>query len=267
MNSDLIEKYLTEIKQFELTTTILKLQTNKLIKSYHDIVIDQKRKYKNNQNNNLDKIVIMVIDTETTGFPIKRSFNEYYHYSCTDKYDNARLVSFSYALYNGNGEELTSDTLLVVPSYNFEISEEATKIHGITRKMCIEDGLLITKIADILSEKLENVNIIVGHNIQFDLNIIKSELCRIKRDDIIKRIINIRDICTMFYSSSVTKLPFPNPTKNYDSSHVSYKPPSLAELFKFLFGTDLQNAHCSKYDVSNCAKCFFELVKRNIIKI
>ena len=267
---DIIINYLLEIKQFDLTNTIIELQTNKLIRNYYKTITEQKTTGRNanyNNNNQFNRQMIMVIDTETTGFPVKRSFNEYHHYSCTEKYDNSRIVSFSYALYNKNGENLDSDNLLIKPCYNSKILEDSTKIHHITYKMLTDNGVSMTTLADILYEKLKNVSIIVGHNIQFDLNILKSELYRIKRNEIIKQLIDKRDLCTMFYSCSVTKLSFPNSTKNNDSSYISYKPPSLPELFKFLFGMDLENAHQSNFDVINCAKCFFELVKRKIIKI
>ena len=46
-----------------------------------------------------------------------------------------------------------------------------------------------------------------------------------------------------------------------------YKLPTLTELHQKLFDTLFNGTHDALCDVSACAKCFFELKKRGVLKI
>lgn len=44
-----------------------------------------------------------------------------------------------------------------------------------------------------------------------------------------------------------------------------YKWPKLIELHEKLFGETFVDAHDARVDVKACARCFFELKKRNVL--
>jgi hypothetical protein len=51
------------------------------------------------------------------------------------------------------------------------------------------------------------------------------------------------------------------------NSHGSYKWPNLNELHSKLFLETFPDAHNAWVDVKACARCFFELKRRGIIKL
>jgi DNA polymerase III epsilon subunit-like protein len=97
------------------------------------------------------------------------------------------------------------------------------------------------------------VKTLVGHNIAFDLNVIKSELFRLKMSAIIKEMDNKKIVCTM---SSAMKL----------KVNGKFKPPSLKDLYKHLFNKEQINCHNSKFDTLCTSEVYQELVKKDIIK-
>ena len=75
---------------------------------------------------------------------------------------------------------------------------------------------------------------IISHNIDFDINVIKNELHRNNKEDIIKEIERKKLICSMKEMKKITNM---------------YKCPSLAELYKFATKNNITNQHNSKDDV------------------
>lgn len=89
--------------------------------------------------------------------------------------------------------------------------------------------------------------IVVGHNINFDRNIIGAEYLRQKRYN---PLLDYPFICTM--------------KQTIDFCHLeNFKFPRLQELYKLLFGSEFNGAHDAYNDVQATAKCFFTL--RNMI--
>jgi DNA polymerase III epsilon subunit-like protein len=100
---------------------------------------------------------------------------------------------------------------------------------------------------------------IIGHNISFDINVVGAELLRIGSDF---RIDSKPSICTMLSSMNYCAIPNPHQHRYGDP----YKWPKLQELHKKLFGVEFEDAHDAMADIEATKRCFFELVKRNIIK-
>jgi DNA polymerase-3 subunit alpha len=107
---------------------------------------------------------------------------------------------------------------------------------------------------DFLND-LQHTHQIVGHNIEFDINIIGAELIRkgIDPDNFLKLI----KVDTGLSSTEFCKL--------QGGIGGRLKMPRLVELHEILFGKDFGDAHDAAYDVAATARCFFGLIEKNVI--
>lgn len=192
----------------------------------------------------------LIIDVETNGLPTRRNA----HYSETDVWP--RIVQISWGIYDVQGNELKFSDHIINPKGTFSISEESSKIHGITNKIAKDKGISIKKaLKELRADVKDNDNLVafISHNINFDLNVIKSEFSRINRK---LKLTDKEIICTMLATTNFCKLSrSANPKPG-----AAYKYPKLEELYNILFEAPMEKAHDSKYDVINLAKCFFHLL-------
>lgn len=187
---------------------------------------------------------ILFFDTETTGLPKDYSAPAY-------NIDNwPRLVQFGYILsdYNRNIKEKGS---FIINPNGFDIPDGATKIHGITTDIANKKGISIESGFIKIKELLINVDLLIGHNIDFDINIINSESYRLNNSAILK---DIKTICTKDASANFCALP-------------NNKWPKLEELHAKLFGCKFEGAHNALADITATAKCFWGLVDKGVICI
>ena len=105
-----------------------------------------------------------------------------------------------------------------------------------------------------LSSAVAQAQVVIAHNASFDGSVIAAEYLRLglkppfRRKDI---------ICTMKESTDYCRLPGP----------YGYKWPTLEELHNSLFSTSFSEAHDAGADVAACARCFFELKNRGVIRV
>lgn len=146
------------------------------------------------------------------------------------------------------------------------MNEKNISIHGITNEMSQTNGV---KINDVMEEFISNIDgsdFVIGHNLEFDLNMLKVELFRMigeTNDEEIKQkyrghlnILYSLDnyYCTMQNSIELCKLPNPNKTRG-----DQYKYPRLDELHNQLFGFKPQKLHNSLNDIFVTFRCFYKL--------
>lgn len=176
-------------------------------------------------------------DTETSGlFP--RGAN----YKKLEDFNNARLVSICWLITQG--DNIVEQAYYVIKPDGFIISDESIAIHGITNEYANENGVNIKDVLTQFSIGLKRCANMVAHNIEFDLNIIKSELHRYGFKESIEDIKSRHHICTMKKGRMFMKV---------------RKYPKLGELYKFLYNIDITNAHSALHDTINCYKCFIKL--------
>ena len=137
------------------------------VKAQNQIIVDDDTKVK--QSN------YMVFDIETTGFATTKSFNNYYDYKDTSKYDNARVVQVAYRVYDSDGNKISVCNKIIKPD-GFKIPKKM--IHGITHKHALNDGVTFKKFFKKFKKDLDNVETIVCHNVPFDRNVFLAELYR-----------------------------------------------------------------------------------------
>jgi DNA polymerase III epsilon subunit-like protein len=184
----------------------------------------------------IKKMNIMILDTETTGFPASRDPTEIY------KFNNARLIELGYIIYDSTGKKIKEYDSLVKPN-NFVINN--THIHGISQQDAISKGQPIEQVLNELSTDLDKIDAFVCHNISFDMNIILSESHRAKILDLVKKIESKEKLCTMEMGKKFMKL---------------NKSPKLIELYKFLFNKDFIQEHRALSDCVACADCYFSMI-------
>lgn len=193
--------------------------------------------------------MILILDIETTGIPKSR----YLDYTYLENFDNARMVQISCMICNDNLEQIDIYDYIIKAS-DFVIENE--NFHGITNEISLEKGIDFTLFAKKFETLLENITHIISHNFNFDSNILKSELYRYGFIDIIKQLNSIKYTCSMLKTQKLLNI----------KTNYGLKYPSLAELYKYTFDKDIENAHNAKYDVINLHSALKYLYDNNQFK-
>lgn len=191
----------------------------------------------------------LFVDTETTG----KITNYRAHPRESEFFPH--LVQIGWITYI-NGIKFRECEYVIYPE-GFEISEEVSKIHGITQEYAVNNGLFLRSILAAFLADASYADVIIGHNIEFDMKVISAELYR----EFYKNPIEDKPtICTMKSGTDFCKLINPH----YGAG--GYKYPKLAELYQKLFDRPMGEAHTALKDISNTAECYFEMKSRGIIK-
>ena len=201
----------------------------------------------------------IVYDTETTGLPSKNA-----KLTLTDLWPH--IVQFSYIIYESETNEIEKKDYIIQIPENIVMNNENIAIHGITNEMSQTKGLKINNVIEEFINIIEGSDFVIGHNLEFDLNILKVELLRIIRetnDEEVKQkyqdklnILYFYDkyFCTMQNTINVCKLPSP-----YKKFKDQFKYPRLDELHNHFFGIKPQKLHNSLNDVMVTFRCFYKL--------
>jgi DNA polymerase-3 subunit alpha len=198
----------------------------------------------------------LIIDVETTGLPNKQGLprKQFPDYKELHRYDNCRVVQLSMMLCDNQFKCIKLEDFIIKP---VDFSIDNAEFHGITNEIAQHNGLLLSDILQYFEAHLINITHIIAHNIEFDINVIKSECFRLRCDNLLNIIDSKILICTMHLTKDIVK------AKN----KYGIKYPSLAELYKFAFNENITNAHNSKYDVINLHKIVEYLHINNIVNI
>ncbi len=189
----------------------------------------------------------LVFDTETTGLP--RSWRA----PASDVHNWPRVVQVAWEAYDDRDQLMESHAFIIRPD-GFTIPAGAEKVHGISTAHAEKHGVPIVQALEAFLVVLENTQVLVGHNISFDLNVVGAELHRVGKGSALQ---SKSHLCTMRNSTTFCELP----------GQYGYKWPTLTELHSKLFGEDARETHDAAADTATCSKCFFELKRRGIVKI
>ena len=205
---------------------------------------------------------ILVFDTETTGLPKTKFISP----STLDQWPY--IVQFSFIIYDSLLNDIveSKDDIIKLPE-NVLIPEESTKIHNITNELSQKSGLQINEILNVFFDHLRNVDRLVGHNIEFDLNMIKVEISRIINENQVTPeqlklykynlhfLNNYKNIsCTLKDSIKFCNIQVIN-----KSGKPYLKYPKLIELHNKLFNETPKNLHNSFNDILVTLRCFMKL--------
>ena len=218
---------------------------------------------------------ILFFDTETTGLSKTRELS----YAVLDKWPY--IVQFSYLIYddqnNNNNLIKIRDHIMKLPA-TFQMDQENIQIHGITNEISQKKGIHFENIIEEVVKDFQSVDLIVAHNLEFDLNLLKIEMMR--------KILNYRLIDSftfpmktrsknknekMFYSFldllKINKNYFCTMQESVDLCNIKkmnsmgeyLKFPKLCELHFKLFQCEAKHLHNSLNDILICMRCFYKL--------
>ena len=189
----------------------------------------------------------LIFDTETTGLP------QNYNAPLTD-FDNwPRLVQLAWQLHDAHGKLLSAKNIIVKPE-GFTIPYNAVQVHGITTERAMEEGVDIKEALSIFKEDIEKAQLGIGHNIEFDYNIVGSEYLRAELENELE---DLEPLDTKLVSTDFCAIP--------GGRGGQFKWPTLTELHTKLFGVPFADAHDAAYDVDATARCFFGLIKESVV--
>lgn len=183
--------------------------------------------------------MMLFFDTETTGLPGN------WKAPITQTNNWPRLVQLAWLEYDDQ-ENLLSEGNQIIKPDGYIIPNDAVAVHGITTEIAQQNGAALPSVLKEFSAIVNRSNLLISHNIDFDEKIVGAEFIRIGLE---LNLFNTHRLCTMKTTVDLCRIP----------GKYGYKWPSLSELHRFLFGSDIQDAHDAAVDVKICAKCFFEL--------
>ena len=208
-------------------------------------------------------MLILTFDTETSGLPKTRTISP----------DNLELwphiMQLSYIIYDTelNDISLIKDEIIKIPE-EVSVSEDSIKLHGITKEMTQIKGIQIHEALSEFFNHLKKADKVVGHNIKFDIDMLRVETLRFiwEKKELQKKAIleakhnlhyltNLVNIyCTMENSIDLCNI------QTLDKFGKPYtKWPKLSELHFKLFGTNPNHLHNSLVDVLVTLRCFMML--------
>lgn len=188
------------------------------------------------------------------------SIQKNYNTPITDFNNWTRIVSISWGITNefqdkGFGSLNNMKGYCLIRPQGFTIDKESHEFHGITNEIAINDGCDIQEILREISVHVEKqkVDYFVGHNIDFHLNVLRSEFLRHSFKDLDVK----NTICLMKSSVDICKIP----------SKSSYKYPTLSELYNYLFNKEVDfrsNKNSNYYQYYLILECYKKLFNDNV---
>lgn len=189
----------------------------------------------------------LIFDTETTGLP------QNYKAPLTD-FDNwPRLVQIAWQLHEPNGKLVAAKNLIVKPE-GFTIPYNSAQIHGITTERALAEGHDLKEVLAEFKEDIDRATSGVGHNVEFDYNIVGAEYLRAELKNELE---DLTPLDTKLVATNFCAIP--------GGRGGQFKWPTLTELHTKLFGVPFGDAHDAAYDVDATAKCFFGLIMESVI--
>ncbi|MCD9018546.1 DNA polymerase III subunit alpha [Parachryseolinea silvisoli] len=191
----------------------------------------------------------LIFDTETTGLPRNKTA------PLSDLDNWPRLVQLAWELHDNHGKLIAQQNYIVKPD-GFDIPFNAEQIHGISTQRALEEGHDLLTVLSTFIQDLTRTQLLVGHNIEFDINIIGAEFLRLQLAP--EQFTSLARLDTGISSVDFCQL--------QGGIGGRLKMPKLIELHQKLFGVGFDAAHDAAYDVAATARCFFGLITHKVVK-
>lgn len=192
----------------------------------------------------------LVFDTETTGKAL-------FSHPPTDP-QQPHIVQLGAVLYDGDTHTILKKLDHIIkpsPDGYTTIDPGAEAKHGISLEKATAEGIdLMHALLDFYSFMIE-ADIIVAHNLKFDMIMLMASLHRCNFNDIKIP----RRVCTMEEMTNICKL--------RGAFRGKYKWPTLTEAHQHCTGMGFDNAHNAMADVIACAVIFQWLVKEKHVSL
>ena len=199
----------------------------------------------------------LVFDSETTGLAKTQII------SPSTIHLWPHVVQFSYIVFDTESNKIVKikDSIIKVPD-GFIIADENAKIHGITTEISLAKGTSLQPVLEEFFTDFDSADHIVGHNVSFDINMIKAELQRLIMNSFNEKLqeylttinTSTKFYCTMQETIELCAIELKD---KYGRSYKKF--PKLVELYQKMFGVTPKNLHNSLNDVIVCLRCFIKL--------
>jgi DNA polymerase-3 subunit epsilon len=191
-------------------------------------------------------MMYLTFDTETTGLPN-------IHLDRTDP-SQPHLIQFAGVVFDDMGYQIDRLITLVKPGPAAEMSEAASKVHGLSLELATTEGMDPLDVFNWFTTWTRRVKLIVGHNVHFDIQVMEILGSRLTGKVWIPP---CPLFCTMVHATPIVNLP-PTPRMIAEGRYHA-KPPTLSECVAYLFGEELVGAHDAATDVGACMRVFRHL--------
>jgi len=194
-----------------------------------------------------NRMKVLVFDTETTGLPTERNAS----IAATEKWPH--IIQISFLLYETDScRVLSCQDHIVKLDPTTPISEESSKVHGITRSLCTRKGIPIAAAIDDFNAALQSADCVVAHNLLFDKRMVMVESIRLRwRQHFTRNGKGKKEYCTM---KNAVELCAIETTNASGEKYLKY--PNLTELHQKLFNVAPKGTHDSMADVLICLRCY-----------
>lgn len=192
----------------------------------------------------------LFIDTETTGLPKYPELD--LSYQSLDNWPY--IVQIGILVFDENKCKAAEKEFILSPD-NYKIPSSSTKVHKITNEYALKYGQKRENVLIFMDELLSKVDYIIGHNVEFDINVLKCEILRIKGEShalFLNKEHTIID--TMKLGTNICCIP----SLLYDG----FKYPTLNELYHTFFGKGFEDEHNALSDIKATFECFKAITSR-----
>lgn len=190
---------------------------------------------------------VLFFDTETTGLPDWRA--------PSDAPQQPYIVQVAAMLNNEERKPMRRILSLIKPD-GWIITDELTKIHGITTEMCEAEGRPLSGVLRELLDMMAEADVIVGHNVSFDMRMVRIATKRARIE-----VPEYQTFCTMKKSADIVNMA---PTFNMVAAGLDKpKPPKLTEAYQHFFNETFE-AHNAMYDMEACARIYYHLKDQGV---
>jgi len=206
---------------------------------------------------------VLVFDTETTGLPKSKLI------SPDTLHLWPHIVQLSFVIYDTDLNDIVeAKDFIINVEGKVTIPEESINIHGITNEISRLKGVTIEEVLNVFFYYLRNVDKVVGHNVSFDINMVKIELLRIiylnkiisseeqtETKHNLHYLTNFKNIsCTLKDSIDLCDI---KAIDRYGKQYAKW--PKLSELHQKLFDSVPNNLHNSFNDILATLRCFVKM--------
>lgn len=185
---------------------------------------------------------LLFFDTETNGLPIN------FHAPMSDTAAWPRVTQLAWELCWENGETIVKSAEYITPDGWVIPKEDFFLKNGHTTERNIELGMPMDLMLDYFIEDLNSADLLIAHNMGFDLPVITCEMHRYGKKPKKKT----EKYCTKIHSTPICKIPnqwYPD----------EYKWPTLKEAYEFFLGPMPDGAHQADFDVWACKEVYFSI--------
>ena len=185
-------------------------------------------------------------DVETTGLLPKN------HRTGFNNDTWPRIVQAAWIVADEEGKIIKSANKIV--AVDVPIPEEVVAIHGISNEIAQSQGVPLLSVLKEILEDFKHATVLVCHNVNFDLNVLRGEL---HRNNIKGNQYRFKTFCTMLSSMKFCGI----------YCWAGLKWPTLTELYDECFRRKLQKAHDASADVKAVHQIFFHLKEIEVFEI